>query len=62
MAAENLLTRQQVAERLGVSPRHVYRLIYEYELPVVHVGKQLRFEPTAIDRWVRDRQVTHAVG
>ena len=41
-----------VAKRLGVSVRHVRRLVYEQRVPVVKWGHLLRFYPDEIERWI----------
>ncbi len=47
-----LLDISQVAERLGVSVRHVRRLVFEHRIPYVKWGHLLRFDPTHIDDWI----------
>lgn len=41
-----------VAKRLGVSIRHVRRLVYEKQVPLVKWGHLLRFDPDEIERWI----------
>ena len=48
----SLLTIDQVAVRLGVSVRHVRRLVAERRIPYTKWGKLLRFESTAIEQWL----------
>ncbi|MGA8681207.1 MAG: helix-turn-helix domain-containing protein [Acidimicrobiales bacterium] len=43
-----LLTIDQLAERLGVSIRHVRRLIAERRVPYLKVGWFIRFDPAEI--------------
>lgn len=48
-----LLTVDQLAELLGVSPRHVYRLANRKLLPKpVKLGHSVRFNRSVIDRWL----------
>lgn len=47
-ASEHLLTVGQVAERLQVSPRTVWRLIHDGRLPAVRIGRAVRLHPNAI--------------
>lgn len=42
----------QVAERLGVSVRHMRRLVAERRVPFVKWGHLLRFDPDEVDRWI----------
>jgi hypothetical protein len=49
-----LLTRAEVAERLGVSLSTAERHVLP-ALPVVRIGSLLRYEPEDVDRW-RDAQ------
>jgi excisionase family DNA binding protein len=54
---EPLMTIAEVAERLGVSVRHVRRLVNERRIPFVKWGHLLRFDPVEIEAWLdRARQ------
>ena len=48
----NLLTIDGVAERLGVSVRHIRRLVAERRIPYIKWGSKLHFDPIEIDAWV----------
>jgi excisionase family DNA binding protein len=54
----HLLTIEQVAERLGVSVRHVRRLVFERRIPYVKWGHLLRFDPGEIARWIERNAVS----
>ena len=47
-----LMNIDQVAERLGVSVRHMRRLVAERRIPFVKWGHLLRFDPDEVDRWI----------
>lgn len=47
-----LLTIERVAERLGVTVRHVRRLVAERRIPYMKWGKLLRFDSAAIEQWL----------
>jgi excisionase family DNA binding protein len=50
-----LLTVAQVAKRLSVSKRTVYRLAAAGQLlPVRISAKLIRFEPARVERWIKD--------
>jgi excisionase family DNA binding protein len=49
-----LLTIDQLAERLGVSTRHIRRLIAERRIPYVRWRRFIRFDPDEIARWLDD--------
>ncbi len=49
-----LMNIEQVAERLGVSVRHMRRLVAERRIPFVKWGHFLRFEPGEVDRWIEE--------
>ena len=53
-----LLTMDQLAERLGVTRRHVRRLITERRVPFVRVGRFIRFDPAEISAWLDRARVT----
>ena len=48
-----LINVEQVADRLGVSVRHVRRLVAERRIPFVKWGHLIRFDPVEIDLWVK---------
>jgi excisionase family DNA binding protein len=48
----------ELAERLGVTPRHVRRLVAEKRVPYVKVGRFVRFDPAAIASWLDQSRVT----
>ncbi|MDA8045287.1 MAG: helix-turn-helix domain-containing protein [Actinomycetota bacterium] len=53
-----LLTIDQLAEQLGITTRHVRRLIAERRVPYLKVGKLVRFDPAEITGWLDGRRVT----
>lgn len=51
-----LITAEEAAERLAVSPRHVRQLIARRELPVVRVGGAVRVWSSDIDTYIREHR------
>lgn len=51
LTASQLLTAGQLADRWQVSKEHVYRLAREEQLPVVRIGRYMRFQAGAIEAW-----------
>jgi excisionase family DNA binding protein len=49
-----LLNIDQVAERLGVSVRHMRRLVAERRIPFVKWGHLLRFNPEDVELWLEE--------
>ena len=47
-----LLTPSEVAQLTKVSRETVYREIDRGELPAIHVGRQLRIDPTDLSRYL----------
>jgi excisionase family DNA binding protein len=47
----------EIAEHLGVSVRHVRRLVAERRIPYVKWGNLLRFDPEDISTWLVLRRV-----
>jgi excisionase family DNA binding protein len=47
-----LLSPAEVAEIAGVSRKTIYREVERDELPVRHVGRQLRIDPADFDRYL----------
>lgn len=58
----SLLSVPQLAERLGVGPRFVYRLVDERRIPFIHVGRYLRFDPADVDAYLTSRRTDAAGG
>jgi excisionase family DNA binding protein len=52
-----LLTIEQLAQRLGITVRHVRRLVAEKRVPYYKVGRLVRFDPAEITRWLGTRRV-----
>lgn len=50
---DQLLTYADVAERLQVSERHVQTLAHSGELTPIRLGRAVRFDPDAVDAFVR---------
>ena len=49
-----LLTIDQLAEHLGVSTRHIRRLIAERRVPYLKWRRFIRFDPSEITAWLDD--------
>ena len=47
-----LLTIDQLAERLGVTERYIRRLVYERRVPYRKLGKLIRFADHEIAAWL----------
>ena len=46
-----------VAKALGVSPRHIRRLVAERRIPFFKVGKFVRFDRGELDLWLDQQRV-----
>ena len=56
-ALPELMTMDQLAERLGVTRRHVRRLVDERRVPFLRVGRFIRFDPAEIADWLYRNRV-----
>lgn len=52
-----LLDVDGVAEALGVTSRHIRRLVAERRIPFIKVGKFVRFDPGELDVWLDQHRV-----
>lgn len=52
-----LLTIAEVAEWLGVTVRHVRRLVHERRIPFIKWGHLLRFDPDEVEAWIRRHHI-----
>lgn len=50
-----LLTTHQVQDLLKVDRTTIYRMVEAGRLPAIRVGKQWRFEPEEVERWLHER-------
>jgi len=50
----------QLAERLGVTHRHVRRLVTERRVPFLRVGRFIRFDAAEIAAWLNSSRVAQA--
>jgi excisionase family DNA binding protein len=48
-----LLTASQIADRLQVSRSLVYRKAAKGEIPSIHIGSLLRFDPQDVSAWLK---------
>ena len=51
-----LLDIDAVAELLNTSVRHIRRLVHEHRIPVVRVGRLIRFDPLDLDAWLDEHR------
>ncbi|MDA8062586.1 MAG: helix-turn-helix domain-containing protein [Actinomycetota bacterium] len=57
----HLFTIEQLAEQLGITTRHVRRLVAERRIPYVKVGGLVRFDVEEIRCWIdTNRYAQHA--
>jgi excisionase family DNA binding protein len=47
-----LLDQSALAAHLGITERHVRRLVAERRIPFVKVGRFVRFDPAAVTEWL----------
>lgn len=61
-ALPRLLDINGLAEHLGVTPRHVRRLVAERRIPFVKWGHLIRFDPDEIALWLERARVPKGRG
>ena len=54
---ENLLTMEEVAERLNTTPRHVRRLVSARRIAYRKLGRYVRFHPADVDEYIAATRV-----
>jgi excisionase family DNA binding protein len=60
LSAGQLLTPEQLAERLQIPKAHVYRLTRRGAIPCVRLGKYYRYHIDEIEAWERNGGTSHA--
>lgn len=54
MSAEKLLTAEQVADIVGMTPDYVYSLSRRGKIPVITFGRQRRYRRESIEQWLSE--------
>jgi excisionase family DNA binding protein len=57
-ARGRLLDVKAVAEELNTSIRHIRRLVHERRIPVVRVGRLIRFDRDDIEAWLDEHRTS----
>jgi len=55
--ASPLIDIHSVAEALGVTPRHIQRLVSERRIPFLKIGRFVRFDPADLNVWLGQQRV-----
>lgn len=53
---KRLFSPREIAQYLAVSPKTIYKWAFYRKIPVVKLGKALRFDRAEIDRWIEERK------
>jgi excisionase family DNA binding protein len=53
---ENLIGPEEASEALGVELATIYTWVSRRKIPFVKVGAALRFRPSALANWIRERE------
>ena len=56
-ALPNLMSIEEVAEHLGVTVRHIRRLVAERRIPFLKWGHLLRFDPNELNVWLEQQRI-----
>jgi len=56
-SSENLLSKTQAAQRLGVSVRNLDYRVKDGSIPFVKIGRLLRFIPRDLDRFIQAHRI-----
>ena len=49
---DDLITVEELAQRLKVHPRTIQRVIQRKELPAIRIGRQWRFRKEWVESWL----------
>ena len=56
-SSENLLSKVQAAQRLGICARSLDYRIQDGSIPYVRIGRLYRFIPSDLDKFIQSRRV-----
>lgn len=54
---KNLITVKELSEYLKIPVGSIYNMVYTHKIPVIRVGRRLRFFPDAITEWLKKKEV-----
>ncbi|MHB8894156.1 MAG: helix-turn-helix domain-containing protein [Candidatus Geothermincolia bacterium] len=54
-----LMTTDEVADLLSVKPATIRKWVHLQEIPVVRLGRSVRFDHETIAAWVREKSVAN---
>jgi excisionase family DNA binding protein len=54
----SLLDIKEAADRLGTTERHMRALIADRKIAYIKVGRLVRFDPSALDTWIKANTIT----
>jgi excisionase family DNA binding protein len=57
-----ILTLEEVARYLRLTPQTIYKWAQERRIPAVKLGKEWRFRRSVIDRWLDERMLSEDSG
>jgi excisionase family DNA binding protein len=57
-----ILTLEEVAEYLRLTPQTIYKWAQERRIPAVKLGKEWRFRRSILDRWLDEQMVGDGSG
>ena len=57
-----ILTIEEVAEYLRLTPQTIYKWAQERKIPAVKLGKEWRFRRSILDRWLDEQMVGDGSG
>ena len=53
---------REVADLLGVTPQHIYRMAATGRIPSFRISGSVRFDPEELATWLRDKQLPVTAG
>jgi len=54
LSGDNIMTLEEVAEYLRLTPQTIYTWAQEKKIPAVKLGKEWRFRRSLIDKWFNE--------
>jgi excisionase family DNA binding protein len=55
--AFHLITKEQLAQQLALSPSYISKLMSEEGLPYIKIGRAVRFRPKEVVEWLTERKM-----
>ena len=55
--SRSLITIQQAAQRIGISPTTLYKWVSQRRVPHIKIGRLVKFDLHSLEEWIHQQEV-----